>query len=278
MMLQEMWHTVTNAIGSAFQAIWTYALEVCTYASASTINLLVVFFVTFFLASFLGIFMEAVQKKPATRLWNLAFVVLVILTVVNGVVLSVITFYLIGWLIFVAAQLLFRAYNRWWFSPVVLMLIWFLFVMRVQTLIAYGTLEIIVGLLAIVSSISQIPGQTNSDIPGQTTSHIPGQTTAYILSILAGIYIVIRGLDNVDKSMNTLPCYMQRISIPFFTKQQYIGLRATWQRYFTARQSWRTAVVAARDEWDRAEVEWGKAKVKFPKSFFAAMRETLANI
>jgi RNase P/RNase MRP subunit POP5 len=72
---------------------------------------------------------------------------------------------------------------------------------------------------------------------------------------------VIRGLDNVDKSIRTLAYYMQLAPAFSFTKRsstakRYMKFRVIWERYVTARELFvRNVLKAAAGEWKKARLE-----------------------
>jgi hypothetical protein len=62
--------------------------------------------------------------------------------------------YTFSWLDIIATRLALITHDRWWFVPVLPTLTCILLVMHVRILILYGALEILVGVVAITSSIS----------------------------------------------------------------------------------------------------------------------------
>ena len=83
-----------------------------------------------------------------------------------------------------------------------------LFVMRVRMLILYGALEILAGVVTITSPIDR----------GNRPIAQSEKSIALILVVLGGLYIVIRGLDNVDKLTNTFACCMRLTPTVRYTK------------------------------------------------------------
>jgi hypothetical protein len=143
---------------------------------------------------------------------------------------------LASWLVFSFGRFLLSTYVHWWFVPILLVLTWLLFVMRVKILLLYGALEIAVGIAVISSSIGQEAAKANQS------------GVVLIIAVLGGVYVIIRGLDNADKSITTLAGRM--------TKLPYIRLRI---RYVTRRMpSVQEAQMAALRE-------WRSAKPKFPR-------------
>lgn len=80
------------------------------------------------------------------------------------------------------------ASSKPWFIPVSLVLAYVLYVLRTKVRYAYAVVEIIVGIAAICTSVTV---SASSDI-------------GHLVAVLGGIYIVVRGLDNLDTGLATL--------------------------------------------------------------------------
>ncbi len=86
---------------------------------------------------------------------------------------------------------------KWWFLLAALPAAWGLFALRCWQRALYGLLEVIVGVLA-VGNASPSAGRD------------PTNLTA-ALAVIAGVYIIIRGLDNIDQG---LPAYKSAFLYP----------------------------------------------------------------
>jgi hypothetical protein len=254
---QELFRTITTqrfrdlAAAAVISALWSYALVIWTFAVTSPGNLLVVLFgilvlsiIDVRIADFAQARAESswLMEQLATLSTAMAYVLVIALAI--GLAAFV------EWTIYLAGRFLLNTYDRWWFVPVLLILTWALFVMRVKVLLLYAALEILVGVVAITSSISHAIDQ-----PAQSN-----QSIALILAVLGGIYIVIRGLDNADKSIRTLPHYTQLAPVIPATKL-YLRLRVLWECYITARErSVAKVLKVSVGEWKRAQVERVESK------------------
>jgi hypothetical protein len=75
-----------------------------------------------------------------------------------------------------------------WFIPIAILCAWGLFIFRNRARFWYGVLEAVVGVSVIYTSIA------NSSATGLTR----------LLTVIGGIYIVIRGFDNIDQGISSL--------------------------------------------------------------------------
>jgi hypothetical protein len=248
----ELLHAVESATQSIFLAIWMHTLAVAT--SSPFLLSLVIVSLVFLLSYTLGHFAYEYQGRLKARVgnnykaqqhfettwpWKISNGVLsfsfsgLLITFGYGVLA------LASWLVFLFGRFLLSTYVHWWFVPILLVLTWLLFVMRVKILLLYGALEIAVGIAVISSSIGQEAAKANQS------------GVVLIIAVLGGVYVIIRGLDNVDKSITTLAGRM--------TKLPYIRLRILWECYVTRRMpSVQEAQMAALRE-------WRSAKPKFPR-------------
>ncbi len=95
----------------------------------------------------------------------------------------------IGLTVVWVARLLTSAYPLWWFALIALPAAWILFVLRVFQRAIYGFVEIVIGIITVMNTYTEAV-TTNVNVMADTK---------ILLTLAAGIYIVIRGLDNIDQ-------------------------------------------------------------------------------
>jgi len=90
-----------------------------------------------------------------------------------------------------ATRLLTSAYRLWWFALIALPAAWVLYVLRVFQRAIYGFVEVVIGIITVMNTYT-LAVTTNVDVMSDTRT---------LMTLAAGIYIVIRGLDNIDQGL-----------------------------------------------------------------------------
>jgi hypothetical protein len=114
-------------------------------------------------------------------------------------------------LAFGIGQLILWANNFWWFIPIAVLTAWGLYLLRDRVRSAYGLTEVIAGIAAISTSVLSRAGTE----------------AAHLIAVLGGIYIVVRGLDNIEQGMDALS---QIIHPGLYTRIRFIWARRIKRR------------------------------------------------
>jgi len=107
-----------------------------------------------------------------------------------------------------------------------------LFRFRLKHRAIYGAIEVPVGLAAIAAAV--LPKVFEVVAPtaiGQSLFDIEPADVARLMSVAAGIYVIVRGLDNIDYGISALDTVL--------SSRPYIKIRVAWELWF--RRACRTA-------------------------------------
>jgi len=116
----------------------------------------------------------------------------IIIGIVTGLLLVA-----LAWLGWQYREILLSTVNTWGALISAAIIGGFLYALRGRLRITYGILEIGVGMMSAMSSFISATGSTSTTVPTFTT--------AMGIAVLGGIYIIVRGLDNIGKALEKTP-------------------------------------------------------------------------
>lgn len=126
------------------------------------------------------------------------------------------------------AVLIYWSISTFWFALVALPIAWGLFALRCSQRSFYGLVEVIVGIVTVLNAFPGVKAlweAVRSMGVGQATQSSPA------LAIVAAIYIIIRGLDNIDQG---LPAFRTSSLNPFdhdlLEFYWEVGAKLRWRR------------------------------------------------